>query len=1185
MKSRKFLIAAISIIFIIHSYAFSQTADDAYSLFSKGNDCLYSYDYKNAIMYYEKAVPLYEKIYGKNNLYTADNYYLLGFSYSAIGNYNTAIIWLKKALSIYNSPNGDPKSTVNTLFEIGDAYHILQDYNNAITFYQKAIPFYEKEYGVNHIYLGTDYSLIGDCFSKIGKYDEAIVNLKKALEIFESPKIKSGKSASETKDDASRFASETVLGIGTAYEALGEYKNALFYFKKELSLNLKIYGDKHIKTSNAYRDVGYMDLHCCNFQEAIQEFTKAAEIRLFALGENSLEFAESLIDLAEAYTETENYTNALESLTKAEGIYNSLLKPNDIHFASLYQIFADYYRRTINLNQSLSYGYKAIAIFDENYGENNPASIAVYLAEIKNCYALMGDDSRVLAILLKCKDYYEKNSHQNLTNVLSSISDVYINKGDYTNAIVYCQEAIKTSKKYWGEKTIGMAGLYHSMGGIYVFKKEYETAISYYVKALDLYIELEQENSKQNLSLLASIASTFFQLDNYERAEFYETEVCKLANILGYTEIEASSYYSLGCLYHNPDFQNVKKSVECFKKYFELHKKSVFYENTINSAIKAFYLTAGLDSFSKESDFFNEMLSLVADTTERARLDMASVKSDILRETLPIYYYGVNFEAKNNNPSKAFEYSEMLRSRSFLDQIGLERAIALDGVTDSEREQIKKLTTQISSARKEIETQSSLSVNDRDSEKMSQAERDLSIAENALSKLDDKIAKRLPSYAQLRNPQTIKAKDAQKWCGNNRVILEYVIWNPGILENCEILKEPNTRECADDIKFSSYCIVMTNKSVIAVPLDNTYDYDAAVTKLRDGVIPKRLKPAPETVFEDVRNELYSKLIEPVLPYIKEQNQLVIVPDGSLSFLPFDILRKTEDSKMLCEQFGVALSPSVSISMIADSTRNKGLDMLAFGGAWYDTTLSIDEHRRTFVEQDSKRGRKRGVASDSNEITIENTLLIENPTDYFLQKQLKWKNLPGTITELNALKTKAVSKKKYTEYVQESASENTIKQLSKSGALLKYPILHFACHGYFDKDFPDMSCILFTEVSGKLADSSLDDGYLTIPEIATLHLDSDMVCLSACETGLGKFQSGDGMTGLSRAFMVAGSRHVGVTLWQVDDEATADFMTRMYKKIEKRGMTYEQAYRQTKAEFIKSDDYSHPYYWAAFVLYE
>lgn len=690
-------------------------------------------------------------------------------------------------------------------FQIAEKYFDEGDYKNAVVYYEKNLITDKTTYGTNHICVGNDYFLIGFCYSKIGKYDDAISNLEKALEIFESPKIRSEKSSSETKIDVAKFAAGTALEIGNIYENLGEYKKALFYFKKELSLNLKIYGDNHIKTSDAYRDVGYMDFQCRDFQESIQKFTKSAEIRKFVLGENSLEFAESLIDLAEAYSATDNYTNAFENLKKSEEIYTSVLQSDSINFAYLYQSFAAYYKRTANINQALNYGYKAIAIFDEHYGENNSASIAVYLTEIEACYALMGDDSRALAILLKCKKYYEDNSHSNLIRVLLSISDIYCNKGDYANASSYCQEAMATIKKYWGEKTTEMADLYHSMGLIYVRKEEYENALSFYEKALDLYIELGQEDTEQILSLVVSISAVYFHLGDYEKTEYYQTEVCRIANISGYTETEAVGYYGLGCLYHNPNFQNVKKSVECFKKCFELRRRSVYYKSTIDSAMGAFYITAGLDCFSKESDFFHEILSLVSDTTERARLDMVSLKSDILKESLPIYYYAVDFESKNSNPARAFEYSEMLRSRAFLDQIGLERALSLDDVTESEREQVKELIKRISIARKEIEVQSTLSVINRDSEKMAQAEKNLSSAEKALSKLDDKIAKQLPSYAQLRNPQTVKIKDAQKWCGKDRAVLEYVLWNPSILDECERLHDPDTQKCAEDIKFGSVC--------------------------------------------------------------------------------------------------------------------------------------------------------------------------------------------------------------------------------------------------------------------------------------------------------------------------------------------------------------------------------------------
>lgn len=1086
-------------------------------------------------------------------------------------------------IAIFIAPNIAFSQDSKSYFQMANEYFDKGDYKNAVVYYEKNLPADKSAYGANHIYIGNDYFLIGVCYKRLGEYDEAISNLKNALEIFESPKIQSNKSITKTKDNAAKFASDTALEIGNVYEAIGEFKNALTYFKKELSINLKIYGDIHIKTSNAYRDVGYMDFQCGNFNESIQKFTKAAEIRQFALGENSLEFAESLIDLAEAYTATKNYTNAFENLQKAEEIYNSLLQANNINFAYLYQTFSDYYRQTANINQSLNYGYKAIEIFDKNYGENNPASIAVYLAEIEKCYALLGDDSRALAILLKVKDYYEKNSHQNLANVLSSISDVYCNKGDYENAIFYCQKSMETSKKYWGEKTPGMAGLYHSMGLIYGLKKEYETALTFYSKALDLYIELEKEDTEEILSLIGSIASTYFCLDDYEKAEYYQTEVCRRANVLGYTGTEATAYYDLGILYKQPYFQNIKKSAECFRKSFELRRNTVFYDSTINSAMRAFYITAGLKSFSNETDFFQEMFSLVADTSERARFDMASKKSDILKEILPIYYYAVDFEAKNNNPTKAFEYSEMLRSRGFLDQIGLERALSLDGVTNSEREQIKELTAQISIARKEIEAQSNLSINERDSERLSQAEKTISAAENELSKLDDKIAKRLPSYALLRNPQTAKMKDAQKWCGKNRAILEYVMWNSEILDDCEILKEQNTRKCADEIKFSSYCLVVTNKKIIAVPLDSSYDYNSAISSLREAITHRPIKS--EVTFEKQRNELYEKLIQPVLPYIKGVKDVLIVPDGNLSFLPFDILREDSDSADFGKKYSMGVSPSVSVSMIADKVKSCSTDALLFGGAWYDKSLSEEEHNQT-LRGNGNRGKDRGFAAVERQTNLsvedlQNILKNEGSKQYFEKKKLNWHDLPGTIVELEILKKDTFPRAQVE--TQKIASEATLKKMSKDGLLSKYATVHFACHGYFDSDLSEMSSVLFSEVSGKLTESD-DDGYLTIGEAANLNLSAQMVCLSACQTGLGEIKKGEGIVGLSRAFMVAGSRNVGVTLWSVDDEATAEFMSRMYKKV-KGGMSYSEAYRKVKNEFRNSDEYSHPYYWAAFVVYE
>src|SRR5208337_2363231 len=121
-----------------------------------------------------------------------------------------------------------------------------------------------------------------------------------------------------------------------------------------------------------------------------------------------------------------------------------------------------------------------------------------------------------------------------------------------------------------------------------------------------------------------------------------------------------------------------------------------------------------------------------------------------------------------------------------------------------------------------------------------------------------------------------------------------------------------------------------------------------------------------------------------------------------------------------------------------------------------------------------------------------------------------------------------------------------------GKLKQYSSIHLACHGYYDPEYPAYSAVVFSEVSGKLKNSK-DDGYLTVEETALLNLQSDIVVLSACETGLGRMVRGDGVIGLTRAFQVAGSNRVLVTLWSVSDDATEQFMVSMYAKV-KAGMT-------------------------------
>jgi CHAT domain-containing protein len=146
-------------------------------------------------------------------------------------------------------------------------------------------------------------------------------------------------------------------------------------------------------------------------------------------------------------------------------------------------------------------------------------------------------------------------------------------------------------------------------------------------------------------------------------------------------------------------------------------------------------------------------------------------------------------------------------------------------------------------------------------------------------------------------------------------------------------------------------------------------------------------------------------------------------------------------------------------------------------------------------------------------------------------------------------------------------------------LTKYRVLHIATHGLLNAERPQ-----FTGVVLSLVGNRSSDGFLRTDEVFNLHLGSPLVMLSACETGLGKERRGEGVMGLTRAFMYAGAPTVGVSLWSVADRSTADLMTDFYKKFfGAEDASPSAALREAQLAMIAGKKYSAPFYWAPFVL--
>jgi CHAT domain-containing protein len=155
-----------------------------------------------------------------------------------------------------------------------------------------------------------------------------------------------------------------------------------------------------------------------------------------------------------------------------------------------------------------------------------------------------------------------------------------------------------------------------------------------------------------------------------------------------------------------------------------------------------------------------------------------------------------------------------------------------------------------------------------------------------------------------------------------------------------------------------------------------------------------------------------------------------------------------------------------------------------------------------------------------------------------------------------------------------------RDVAVSRELEQYRIVHFATHGLINSQRPELSGVVLSLVDEQ---GRAQDGFLRLHDIYNLKLAADLVVLSACQTALGREIRGEGLVGLTRGFMHAGSPRVVASLWEVRDRATAELMQRFYRGILTQGLRPAAALRAAQISMWKEPRWSAPFYWAGFVL--
>ncbi|HEV7684904.1 MAG TPA: CHAT domain-containing tetratricopeptide repeat protein [Pyrinomonadaceae bacterium] len=325
-----------------------------------------------------------------------------------------------------------------------------------------------------------------------------------------------------------------------------------------------------------------------------------------------------------------------------------------------------------------------------------------------------------------------------------------------------------------------------------------------------------------------------------------------------------------------------------------------------------------------------------------------------------------------------------------------------------------------------------------------------------------------------------------------------------------------------------------------------------------------------TAFSRAANALYKVVVAPATSVIGSR-RLVIVADGALNFVPFEALVTTDKSgdysslDYLIKTNKISYAPSASVTAaVRNQKRTAGRNVLLVADPIFSATDPRLHSGSTGPGKQTEATRGLGLDSAVSDVT-------GPPND-----PLKLPRLAGTRAEAEQIaRLTRTSGAQADMWLDLGANEDDVK----TREIQSYRVLHVATHGILDATRPQFSGLVLSLVGNKPD----DDGFLRTSEVFNLKLGGPLVMLSACESGLGKVKRGEGVIGLTQAFMYAGAPTVGVTLWSVADKPTAELMTDFYRHLLGPDPSASSAMREAQLTMISGKKYSAPFYWAPFVL--
>ncbi|HEV2829207.1 MAG TPA: CHAT domain-containing protein, partial [Pyrinomonadaceae bacterium] len=532
--------------------------------------------------------------------------------------------------------------------------------------------------------------------------------------------------------------------------------------------------------------------------------------------------------------------------------------------------------------------------------------------------------------------------------------------------------------------------------------------------------------------------------------------------------------------------------------------------------------------------------------------------------------------------AQAFRITEQSRARSLLDLLSETNAAVTEGIPAN---LLKRKQDNLDRQQEIAEELTGISLSaDTDKKKPSELESELEKLQTEFEEIENQIRTASPRYASLTAGKPLSLAEVQS----------------SILDDQTALLEYSLGRDA------SYAWAVTKSQVSLYKLPARPTIDKLATELRAQLIPSKLQrrlvgidvmadsqrglgvsatPFAEdaAAFVVASSALYKGVVEPAATVLGKK-RLLIVADGALNYVPFEALVKSPATAdysslpYLIKSNEIIYAPSASVvgAIRQQNTSREGRSILILA----DPVFNSNDARAKGAGSAAITGDTRGLGIQSA-LTDVAGAKASAEADNAKMQGLPLARLAGTRTEAEQIvKLAKASGTQADTWLDLDASEDNVD----SRDISKYRVVHIATHGLLNAERPQ-----FTGVVLSLVGNKNEDGFLRTDEVFNLRLGSPLVMLSACETGLGKEKRGEGVMGLTRAFMYAGAPTVGVSLWSVADKSTAELMTDFYKRLlgssaaGSGAVSASAAMRDAQLAMISGKKYSAPFYWSPFVL--